>query len=51
VVLIPVAFLLAMSGKAEIVWWAFPIAEVMSVIASLVFFIRIYKRTVSKIPE
>jgi len=51
VVLIPVAFLLAMSGKAEIVWWAFPIAEIMSVIASLVFFVIVYKKTIAKIPE
>lgn len=51
VVLIPVAFLLAMSGKAEIVWWAFPIAEIMSVISSLVFFVIVYKKTIAKIPE
>ena len=51
VVLIPVAFLLAMSGKAEIVWWAFPIAEIMSVIASLVFFVIVYKKTIAQIPE
>lgn len=51
VVLIPVAFLLAMSGRVEIVWWAFPIAEVMSVMVSLIFFVRIYGKTIAKIPE
>jgi putative MATE family efflux protein len=51
VVLIPVAYMLAMLGDAALVWWAFPIAEIMSVIVSLIFFIRIYKRTISKIPE
>lgn len=51
VVLIPVAYLLARLGDASTVWWAFPIAEIMSVIVSAIFFIRIYKKTVSKIPE
>ena len=51
VVLIPVAFLLSRLGDAAGVWWAFPIAEVMSVIASIVFFTIIYKQIISKIPE
>ncbi len=51
VVLVPVAYLLALAGNAAVVWWAFPIAEIMSVIVSLIFFVRIYKKTVSKIPE
>ena len=51
VVLIPVAYLLATVGDVTAVWWAFPIAEIMSVIASLVFFISVYKKTVAKIPE
>lgn len=51
VVLIPVAYILASFGDAAIVWWAFPIAEIASVIASAVFFTVIYKRIISKIPE
>lgn len=51
VVLIPAAYLLSMLGDAAMVWWAFPIAEIMSVIVSLIFFVRIYKKTISKIPE
>ncbi len=51
VVLIPVAFLLAQLGDAALVWWAFPIAEIMSVIASTVFFVIIYKKIIAKIPE
>ena len=51
VVLIPAAYLLAQLGDAALVWWAFPIAEVMSVIASLIFFIIVYKQVISKIPE
>ena len=50
VVLIPVAYLLASLGDAAIVWWAFPIAEIASVIASAVFFIIVYKKIIAKIP-
>ncbi len=51
VVLIPVAFLLSKLGDAAVVWWAFPIAEVMSMIATVVFFVIVYKQVISKIPE
>ena len=51
VVLIPVAFLLSKLGDVTLVWWAFPIAEVMSVIASVVFFIIVYRKVIAKIPE
>ena len=51
VVLIPVAFLLSRLGDVTAVWWAFPIAEVMSVIASAAFFVLIYRKVISKIPE
>ena len=39
VVLVPAAMLLARSGDVSMVWWAFPIAEVMSLLASA-FFLR-----------
>ncbi len=51
VVLIPMAYILASFGDAAIVWWAFPIAEIASVIASVVFFVFVYKKVVAKIPE
>ncbi len=51
VVLIPVAYVLASFGDPAIVWWAFPIAEIASVIASVVFFVFVYKKIVAKIPE
>ena len=51
VVLIPVAFLLSKIGDVSLVWWAFPIAEIMSVIASTVFFIIVYRQIISKIKE
>ncbi len=51
VVLIPAAYILASLGDAAIVWWAFPIAEIASVIASVIFFIMIYKKIIAKIPD
>jgi putative MATE family efflux protein len=46
VVLIPVAWLLSLTGNVNLVWWAFPIAELVSLILSLFFFRRLYRRTV-----
>ena len=51
VVLIPVAYLLSFAGNVDMVWWSFPIAEVASVIISVVFFVIVYKKIISKIPE
>ena len=51
VVLIPAAYLLSLSGDVTLVWWSFPIAEIMSVIVSIIFFIRVYKKIIAKIPE
>ena len=49
VVLIPAALLLARLNNVDYVWWAFPIAEVMSAAATLFFFVRIYRKTILKI--
>ena len=46
VVLIPVAMFLASFGEVTLIWWAFPIAEFMSTVLSVIFFLRLYKRTV-----
>lgn len=51
VVLIPVAYFLAKLGDVNLVWWAFPIAEVMSLVMSVIFFVILYKQIISKIPE
>ena len=39
VVLVPAAFLLSLLGEVRYVWWAFPIAELMSVLLCTVFLI------------
>ncbi|WP_322169485.1 MATE family efflux transporter [Acutalibacter caecimuris] len=44
VILVPAAWLLAAAtGQVNAVWWAFPIAETVSLLASVVFFLRLYK--------
>jgi Na+-driven multidrug efflux pump len=51
IVLIPAAYLLSLTGDVNAVWWAFPIAEVASLLISVIFFIVIYKKVISKIPD
>lgn len=49
IVLLPVAFLLASSGDVNRVWWAFPIAEVVSFVCTIFFMTRINKNVISKL--
>lgn len=51
VVLLPAAFLLAKTGNVNNVWWAFPIAELMSLCMTLFFLRRIYKKIICRIGE
>lgn len=51
VVLIPAAYILSRLGGLHAVWWAFPIAEIMSLIVSGTFLMYIHKQIISKIPE
>lgn len=44
VVLIPAAWLLSKTGILEMVWWAFPIAEVCSLILSSIFLSKTMKK-------
>ncbi len=43
VVLLPAAYLLSLTGNVNNVWWSFPIAELVSALATLYFFRKIYK--------
>ena len=45
-VLLPAAWLLSLTGEVTLVWWAFPIAEVVSVAVTLFFYCRIYRRKI-----
>ena len=49
VTLLPVAFLLAQTGVLNNVWWSFPIAEIVCVLLSLLFYAYIYKNKISRI--
>ncbi len=51
VVLLPAAFILARLGGLHAVWWAFPIAELMSFCASTLFMIMINRKVISTIPD
>ena len=44
VVLLPAAYLLSLTGDVHAVWWAFPIAEVVSMLTTLLLYWRIYNR-------
>ena len=47
-VLVPAAWLLArVFQDVNTVWWAFPIAETFSLLASVLFFLRLYKKEIA----
>ena len=49
VVLLPAAYLLSLLGNVNYVWWAFPIAEVMSLTMTIIFLIRINRSVIRHI--
>ncbi|NBJ94983.1 MATE family efflux transporter [Parablautia muri] len=51
VVLLPVAYFLSLTGDVAYVWWAFPIAELMSLGVSVFFVARIYNKVIKHIGE
>ena len=51
IVLIPVAWLLSLSGNVNNVWWCFLIAETVSILLSLIFFRKVYRRQVAPLQE
>jgi putative MATE family efflux protein len=46
VALLPAAYLLSLQGDVNLVWWAFPIAECVSLVATMFFFARIYRQKI-----
>ena len=46
VVLLPAAYLLSLSGNVNLVWLAYPIAELASGSATMFFFIRIFRQKI-----
>ena len=55
VALIPAAYVLArigaQIGNHDLVWWSYPIAEVVSLVSALYFFARIHRNIIKPIPE
>ena len=51
VVLVPAAYLLSRLGDVNLVWWAFPIAEIASAILTIIFLIKMKKDVIDKITE
>ena len=49
VVLIPVAYALSKLGNVNYVWWCFPIAEIMSLTITVIFFIKLKREVIDKI--
>ena len=46
IMLLPAAYLLSLSGEINLVWWSFPIAEVVSLAVTLILFTRIYRQKI-----
>ena len=44
--LLPAAYLLSLTGNVHAVWWAFPIAEIVSATVTLILFSRIYRKRI-----
>ena len=45
-VLLPAAYLLSLSGNVNLVWLAYPIAEIASGLLTVFFFLRIYRQKI-----
>lgn len=50
-VLLPAAYLLSLTGRLEMVWWSFPIAEIASVTVTAVLMLRIYRQKLRPLVE
>ncbi|MDE7246033.1 MAG: MATE family efflux transporter [Oscillospiraceae bacterium] len=48
-VLLPAAWLLSLSGRLELIWFAFPIAEIVSVAMCVAFLRYVYRREIQPI--
>lgn len=50
-VLLPVAYVLAKIGGLDLIWWSFPLAELMSLTVTGIFLVIIYRRTIKHVPD
>lgn len=49
IVLLPAAYLLSLTGSVNMVWWAFPFAEISSLVLCTIFLKQIYDRKIKNI--
>lgn len=49
--LLPAAYLLSKMNDVNLVWWSFPIAEIVSVTLSVIFFIRMYEKVIKPLGQ
>ena len=50
-VLLPVAYLMSLTGDVNKVWLAYPIAEIVSGAVTMYFFLKIYKQKIKPMYE
>lgn len=51
VVLLPVAYLFSLAGNIDLVWLAFPVAEIASLLASIVMYVRLYRTKIRPLAQ
>lgn len=51
ILILPIAYLFSLSGNVNLVWWAFPLAELGSLTLSTIFLYIVNKQVISKLPS
>ena len=51
VVVLPVAYIFAVTMGLDAVWWSYPIAELVAVVVSTILFKHLYNKKIKNIPE
>ena len=46
VVILPIAYFLAINFGLDEIWWSYPLSEIVAVVLSTVFFIRLYRQKI-----
>ena len=50
-ILLPAAWIFSRIGGVAMIWWCFPVAELMSLCMTSIFLVIIYKRIIKKVPD
>lgn len=51
VFLLPVAYLLSLTGRLELIWFAFPICEAVTVLMCVLLLLRVYRQEIQPMPD